>query len=124
MSIKILVVDDNNDIRYTIRESLQMVDKEYEIIEASSGQECLDILEKEKPHVILMDIMMSGMDGMDAAIKIKKDSRFDSIKIIYVTAKTDPLTKKTAALSGDDFIEKPFDVEVLDKKIKASLHMN
>ncbi len=119
--VKILVVDDNKDIRYTIKTALSSLDQSYEFLEAESGEACLKILAKEKPSLILLDVMMPGIDGMETALRIKENPDYSSIKIIYLTAKTDPLTKGMGSLSGEDFIEKPFEPEDLDNRIKKAL---
>lgn len=118
MKLKIMVVDDNDDVRYSIKVSLQLLDPDYEFSEAASGEECLKKIGDVKPELILMDIMMPGISGMDAAIKIKEDSKTKDIRIIYVTAKRDPETKSKGAEVGDGFVEKPFDIKDLDAKIK------
>ncbi|MFW5871902.1 MAG: response regulator [bacterium] len=117
----ILVVDDNKDIRYTIKTSLESIDGSYKVEEATSGEDCIKKLSEKKPDIILMDVMMPGMDGMETTIKIKENPDYKDIKIIYLTAKTDSLTKGMGALSGEDFIEKPFVPEDLDKRIKGAL---
>jgi CheY-like chemotaxis protein len=119
--VKLLVVDDNKDIRYSIKTALESIDKTYQITEASSGEDCIKKLVTGKPDIILMDVMMPGMDGMETTIKIKENPDFKDIKIIYLTAKTDSLTKGMGALNGADFIEKPFEPADLDKRIKAAL---
>jgi CheY-like chemotaxis protein len=120
MGLKVMVVDDNQDIRFTIKDSLTAIDNTYQFVEASSGEECLKLLGQNKPDVILMDIMMPGMDGTETAIKIKEDSNFKNIPLIFLTAKTDKLSKEMGAIVGQDFVEKPFDPADLDKRIKAA----
>ena len=116
-----MIVEDNDDMRYTIRESLESQADDYEITEVSSGEECLKKLAETKPDLILMDVMMPGMDGMETTIKIRQIPEYKSTKIIYLTAKTDSLTKGMGSLSGEDFIEKPFDPEDLEKRIRKAL---
>lgn len=118
---KIMIVDDNDDIRYTIKETLSSLHQDFSFIEASSGKECLSKLPKEKPDLILLDIMMPGRDGIDIASDIRKDDKYDKIKIIFLTAKTDTLTQGLALAKGQKFIEKPFDPVKLDKAIRDSL---
>lgn len=121
MTIKLMVVDDNEDLRYLVIANLKKIDSSYEITEAVSGKDCLDKLEKADPEVILLDVMMPGMDGMDATVRIREHPKYKDLKILYLTAKTDELTKSMASISGDDFIAKPVDPVELDKRIKAVL---
>ncbi|MFP4112398.1 MAG: PleD family two-component system response regulator [Candidatus Woesearchaeota archaeon] len=118
MKLKLMIVDDDSDLRTLISQSLKAIDLEYEITEAESGEDCLKKIRENKPQVILMDLMMPGIDGMDTTIRIKQDPSFKDIKIIYLTAKTDKLSKGMGAISGEAYIEKPVDTQVLDKKIK------
>lgn len=117
----VMIVDDNDDVRFTIKESLISIDKKYEFVEASSGDKCLTLLEKQKPDLILMDIMMPGTDGSQTAVKIKENPKLKKIPILFLTAKTDEFSKGIGAVVGEDFIEKPFDPEDLDRRIKAAL---
>ena len=116
--MNVLIVDDNQDIRYTIKTSLLNLDKSYQFIEAASGEDCLKILTKDKPDIILMDVMMSGMDGIATTAKIKENPNLRHIKVIYLTAKTDETSKDNGLITGEDFIEKPFEAKDLDKRIK------
>lgn len=118
---KIMIVDDNDDIRYTIKSSLESSGENFELVEATSGEDCLKKLPEEKPDLILMDVMMPGLDGMETTIKVRENPDFKDVKIIYLTAKTDSLTKGMGSLTGEDFIEKPFDPDDLVGRIKKSL---
>ena len=113
----ILVVDDNPDLVYTVKEGLKAVAKDFEIIGAEGGKKCLDLLKKQKPDVILLDIMMPGMDGWDVCAKIKANKDTENIPIIFLTAKTDPISKSMGRLASKDYIEKPFDVKDLKRRI-------
>ncbi|MFP4112698.1 MAG: PleD family two-component system response regulator [Candidatus Woesearchaeota archaeon] len=121
MVIKIMIVDDDNDLRFLISQSLKAVDDEYKITQASSGEECLEKIKKSRPDVILMDLMMSGMNGVETAQKIRAKKIYKDIKIIYLSAKTDKKSLEIASRSGVDYIEKPVLTEELDRRIKAAL---
>ena len=124
MGIKVMVVDDNEDLRYLVTENLKKIDSSYEITNAVDGADCLKKITQNKPDIILMDIMMPGMDGLETTIKIKQNPDFKDIKIIYLTAKQDSLSKGMGAISGEDYIEKPFDPMELDKRIKTIINKN
>lgn len=119
--VKVLIVEDNKDIRYTIRSVLSELDSSYEFAEAESGEKCLQKIEKETFDVVLLDIMMPGIDGLETALRIRENPKHAKMKIVYLTAKTDPMTKGVGTVSGEDFVEKPFEPEDLDKRIKAAL---
>lgn len=119
---KILVVDDIATNRKLLRQILVAV-KNYEVIEAVNGLDALEIYEKELPDLILMDINMPGMGGFESATKIKKLTGDNYIPIIFVTAMSESSLSNALASGGDDFISKPFDVEVLESKINAHLRI-
>lgn len=118
--IKVLLVDDNKDVLYTVKQSLEQLDPAYEVIEASSGQECLDKVDS-KPDIILLDIMMPGMDGYGVAEQLQGNPDTKNIPIIFLTAKSDKLSKERGSILARDYIEKPFDPKKLDKIIKKNI---
>ncbi len=113
----IMVVDDNPDLIYSVREGLKAVAKDYDTNGVESGKKCLEALKKQKPDIILLDIMMPGMDGWDVCAKIKANKQTEDIPIIFLTAKTDPISKSMGRLASKDYIEKPFDARDLKKRI-------
>ena len=120
---KILIVDDIVTNRVLLNQTLQALGG-YEVVEAINGNDAISLYEKEKPDLILMDIMMPDMDGREATTLIKAKMGDDFVPIIFVTALSseDSLTTALAA-GGDDFISKPFNVEVLASKINAHLRI-
>ena len=121
MGKRIMLVDDSDDVRFTVKDSLSSIDKSYLILEARNGDECLSLVKKNNVDLILLDIMMPGKDGTEVATELKNDSKTKDIPIIFLTAKTDELTKKFASTIGKDYISKPFDLDELDKKIKSKI---
>ena len=119
MATKILVVDDNPDIVFSVKASLEDAGHNYNVIGANSGKECLKILKKLRPDLVLLDIMMPEMDGWAVAAAIKSDPKLKGIPIIFLTAKTDDLSKGMGSLTAADYIEKPFDAADLDRRIQA-----
>lgn len=113
----IMVVDDNPDLIYSVKEGLSSISKNYEIVGAESGRKCLDMLKRQIPDLILLDIMMPGMDGWDVCAKIKLDKKTEKIPIVFLTAKTDTISKGMGRLASADYIEKPFDIKDLKKRI-------
>jgi len=113
----IMVVDDNPDLLYSVERGLASLNGDYKVITADSGKKCLQLLKSTKPDLILLDIMMPHMDGWDTCAKIKNDKKIDSIPIVFLTAKTDPISKSMGRLASADYITKPFDMNDLKKRI-------
>lgn len=114
-----MVVDDNPDVTYSVKAGLESVGKGYEITTAQSGKECLELLKKQIPDLVLLDIMMPGMDGWDVCAKIKSNARTENIPIVFLTAKTDSISKGMGRLASADYIEKPFDIKDMKRRIDA-----
>lgn len=118
---KIFVVDDNKDIRLTVKANLENMDSRMQVFEFSSGNDCIDALENFVPDLILLDIMMPGIDGMDAAIKIKENITTKNVPIVFLTAKTDKMSKGMGEIAGEDYIEKPFEPQDLYNRVMKIL---
>ena len=115
----ILVVDDNPDVINSLKISLEDSTREYRILGAENGQKCLEILKDNIiPDIILLDIMMPQMSGWEVFDRIKKDPSLSTIPIIFLTARTDRIAKNAGGFLGDDYIEKPFDIIDLKKRIE------
>lgn len=115
---KILIVDDIERNRLILDRFLSS--QQYEIINASSGKEALDIVERQSIDLVLMDIKMPDMDGFEATKKIKALQTNSYLPIIFVTALPEEEALEEALQSGgDDFITKPVSFDILLSKIKA-----
>lgn len=102
----VMIVDDNPEILDFLSKILS---EEYFVISASSGEEALQILEKNNIDLIISDVMMEEMDGFDLCGKIKTDINISHVPVILLTAKTDTESKIKGLESGADaYIEKPF----------------
>lgn len=84
---KIMIVDDEEKIRYVVRKMLE--GDGHDVLEAEDGEQCLEILKKEKPDLILMDVMMPDMDGWETAREVKKDSSNKGIIISMLTVRSE-----------------------------------
>lgn len=116
MAEKILVVDDEPVVRGFLRELL--AEEGYEVILASNGEEAIDLAEIEDPEVILLDINMPGIDGIEVCKKLKAQEETRYIPIIIVTALDD--RGFIAYLEGaDDFVTKPFNPVELTFRIRS-----
>ena len=114
---KILVVDDDPQIRRVMKATL--VGHSYEVVEARTGEEALETLPKESPNLILLDMNMPGMSGIETCRAIRAGS--DTPVIILSVRNTEK--DKVAALDAgaDDYVTKPFGIEELLARIRAAL---
>ena len=115
---KILVAEDNRDLRKFLVNSLH--DDGFAVFEAGDGVEALAMLEKESIDVIISDIMMPNMDGMELCHRVKTDAAYSHIPFILLSAKTDTLTKIAGLNKGADvYLEKPFSYEQLKAQVNS-----
>jgi len=126
MSKKILIVDDEEDIVITLSALLEM--KNYETMVARDGEEALNKLESYTPDLIILDLMMPKVSGLQVLKILKADPEKSSIPVLVLSAigqnsdKTEEFWKM--GLKSDDFISKPFDVNVLVGRIEYLLRMS
>ena len=118
---KIFVVDDNPDVIFSVKSGLEALSEDYEIQGANSGEKCLEMLETNTPDLILLDIMMPGMSGWKTFDKIKENEIWKGIPVIFLTARTDRVAKNAGGFLGDDYVEKPF--EINDLKVRIEKHL-
>ncbi len=118
----ILVVDDEVLNRLYIAESLK--DKNFTIIEASNGEEAIDKVAKYKPDLILMDIKMPIMDGLEATKILKRDPRFKSIPIVALTASVKEKSVENIAVLFSGYITKPLHFDILLNELKKFIKFN
>ena len=114
---RILVVDDEPQIRRVLRTTLTA--KGYEIFDAKSGEEALDAIRKQRFDLILLDMNMPGMGGLEACREIRASSE---VAIIMLTVRSSEQDKVTALDAGaDDYVTKPFGIPELLARIRAAL---
>ena len=119
---KILVVDDNPDIILSVKNGLEDSTDNYTVVGAESGKRCLELLETEIPDIILLDIMMPEMSGWETFDRIKENPSWMNIPIFFLTARTDRVAKNAGGFLGDDYIEKPFEITELKRKIDTVIN--
>ena len=121
MAEKIMVVDDEKEIRELL--SIYLAEDGYDVISAASGEEAIDLAQNEEPQVILMDVKMPGIDGVETCKRLKGAERTKSIPVIMVTAYQDRDVE--AYLEGaDDFVNKPFDRTEITFRIRSMLRIS
>lgn len=115
----VLVVDDNQDLCEFLQESLM---GEYAVLCANSGEEALHILEQETVNLVVSDVMMPGMSGLDLCARIKNDVNYSHIPVILLTARTaDQSVVEGLQQGADDYLTKPFQMDRLKLRISKFL---
>ena len=121
MNKKILTIDDQPDIRRLIRMTLEF--DGYEVIEASSGEQGLSLARHHAPDLILLDIVMPGMDGIELTRMLKADLKLCDVPVVLLTALDRALHSQAAINAGAMlYITKPFNPVELLKSIKLILN--
>lgn len=117
---RILLVDDNPNMRAVIKRMLEKA--EHKVIEAENGEEALSMLQKDRPDLILLDIMMPGDDGWTVCRKIKANEKLKSIPVAMLTVRASEEDMNKSSMSGADaHINKPFDMEYLLRTVDTLL---
>jgi two-component system alkaline phosphatase synthesis response regulator PhoP len=119
-SPKILVVDDETYIVELVKFNLEK--EGYRVIVAFDGMHALEMVKEENPHLILLDIMLPGMDGLEVCRTLKQDPNYNTIPIIMLTAKGEEFdTVLGLEMGADDYIKKPFSPREMVARVKARL---
>ena len=118
LNYKILTVDDQMGINSFFYEFFTA--RNYEVFNAISGKEAIKIVEKERPRIILLDINMRGMDGIETLEKIRQIDK-EAVIIMVTGVKDDDMMKKAKELGANDYITKPLSLEYLDKVVLLKL---
>ncbi len=117
---QILIVDDEEDILELIRYNLK--NQGFDTLTAASGEEAVSIARKRHPHLIVLDLMLPGIDGIDICRILKSDPETNDIPIIMLTARGSETDIVKGLESGaDDYVTKPFSPSVLVARVKARL---
>jgi two-component system phosphate regulon response regulator PhoB len=116
----ILVVDDEEDVLELVRYNL---DKSgYQVETASSGEEALAKARRKLPDLVILDLMLPGMDGLEVCKKLKNDAKTEGLPIIVLTAKGEETDIVTGLeLGADDYVTKPFSPKVLIARVRRIL---
>jgi DNA-binding response OmpR family regulator len=116
----ILVADDDIDILSLVTRHLRGMNAT--ILEASDGEEALRTARREKPDLVVLDVMMPGMSGWEVCRAIRDDEGLADTGVIMLTGIGERLNEMTSPLYGaDEFIDKPFELGELDTKVRAVL---
>lgn len=116
----ILVADDDIDILSLVTRHLRTMN--VKLLEASDGEDALRIAKREKPDLVILDVMMPGMSGWEVCRAIRDDEGLAGIGVIMLTGIGERLNEMTSPLYGaDEFIDKPFELGELDTKVRKVL---
>ncbi len=117
---KVLVVDDEDNIRMLVRFNLEKAG--YEVFEAEDGRKAVEIAVDLTPDIVLLDLMLPGIDGLEVCRNLKRNPRTAALPIIMLTAKSDEIDRVIGLeLGADDYMTKPFSQRELVARIKAVL---
>ena len=117
---RILLVDDEEDILEFL--SYNLIKEGYKIKTASNGKSALKILEKFNPDLIILDVMMPEMDGIEVCENIRKNEKNDDVLILFLTARSEDYSELAGFSAGaDDYITKPIKPKLLVSRVNAIL---
>ena len=123
MKKRIMIVDDNIHMISLVKKGIERSTDEYEVIGVDSGKKCLEFLENNQiPDLILLDIMMPEMSGWNTLEKLKENPLWEKIPIIFLTAVIDEYSLKLGRMKGQDYIQKPFNIDDLVRRIDKILN--
>lgn len=118
--IRILLVDDEKDILEIV--GYNLTQEGYKVVTAANGKDAIAKAKKELPHLIIMDVMMPEMDGMEACENIRKIPELSNVIITFLTARNEDYSQVAGFDAGaDDYIAKPIKPKLLVSKVKALL---
>jgi DNA-binding response OmpR family regulator len=117
---RILVVDDDRDVAGTIERTLKR--RDHQVVVAYSGIQALQLIQGQRPDLVVLDIMMPRMDGIEVCQRIRALPNVASVPILFLTAKGKIEDKIVGFEAGaDDYLTKPFDLRELELRVKALL---
>ena len=118
MISKILIVEDEPDIRDTL--SYNFEKEGFKVLSSPNGKSALKLLESNKPNIVILDLMLPDMSGLDLCRQIKNDKKLSNTSIIMLTAKSEEIDRIVGfELGADDYVTKPFSVRELILRVKV-----
>ena len=118
---RILIVDDENDFIELLQ--YKLAGHGYDLIVANDGVHALSQARQMKPSLILLDILLPDLDGLSVCEILKRQPVTKKIPVIFMSALTSDVTKRTVAMNADDFFTKPLNLPRLEKRIHELLHL-
>ena len=115
--MKLLLVDDDAEIRASVRLGFELQWRDVEIVEAAGGEEALRLVEEQRPDLVLLDVGLPDTDGYSILREIRA---FSAVPVIMLTARDEPIDKVRGLEAGaDDYVGKPFDHLELMARVRA-----
>jgi len=116
----ILVVEDEADIRDLVRYNLEQ--EGFAIVEAGDGEEALAAARKQRPHLMILDLMLPGMNGLEVCRVLRSEEKTEKLPVLMLTARATEVDKVLGLeIGGDDYVTKPFSPRELVARVKALL---
>src|SRR5580700_8350132 len=122
MANRILLVDDENDFIELLQ--YKLAGQGYDFIVANDGVQALSQARQFKPDLILLDILLPDLDGLSVCEILKRQPATKKIPIIFMSALSSGVTKKTVAIQAEDFFTKPLDLPRLERRVGELLHVH
>ena len=117
--MRLLVVDDEPDVVESVRLGFSLQWRDVDVLAASDGEAALDVIEREHPDLVLLDVGLRGMDGFAVLREIRA---FSDVPVVMLTARDDAMDKvKGLELGADDYVTKPFNHLELMARVRAVL---
>ncbi len=117
---RILIVDDEHDFIELLQ--YKLAGRGYDLIVANDGVHALSQARTQKPNLILLDILLPDLDGLSVCEILRRQPATKKIPVIFMSALSSDITKRTASMQAVDFFTKPLDLDRLEKRIGELLH--
>ena len=120
MTHKLFIVEDEPDLRDTLKYNFE--NEGFKVEAFSNGESFLDILQKNKPHLVILDLMLPGVSGLDVCRELRSNDNYAEIGVVMLTAKSEEVDRIVGfELGADDYVTKPFSVRELILRVKVLL---
>ena len=117
---RVLVVDDEPDLLWALERNLR--DEGYEVLTASDGRAALQVAHRHRPDLVVLDVAMPGLDGLEVCRRLRRDPALGSVPVLFLTVRNQVDDRVTALdEGGDDYMAKPFDLREFKSRIRALL---
>jgi two-component system alkaline phosphatase synthesis response regulator PhoP len=125
MAKRILIADDEAFIRILLRQTMEsLVDAGVELLSTGNGQEAWELIQSERPDLVILDVMMPGLSGHEICQRIKSEPRLSDIHVMMLTARGQQADRLRSIETGaNEYVTKPFDPDDLVQRAAAALDM-
>ena len=120
MTHKLFIVEDEPDLRDTLKYNFE--NEGFKVKAFSNGESFLDVLQKNKPNLVILDLMLPGVSGLDVCRELRSNNNYAGIGVVMLTAKSEEVDRIVGfELGADDYVTKPFSVRELILRVKVLL---